>query len=433
MTSEQTIEAPEVRRRSLVAQTGRSFGYIVGTFFVSLFGFIVTLPIFVLGLATFWTVIGLFVLVGALMVAGGFARFHRILLAGAGVHLVSPTYPRGGKGFRARIRRLGHGQSWRDLLHVLITFVISLITFPLAVAWIAGMLGGLTYWFWSRWLPEDPQGLAWLLGYPGLMAENIVNLLVGVFFLITAPFVMYGLMRLHAGIARGLLVDENTALRQQVSELATSREAAGEAELHTLRRLERDLHDGPQQRLVRLGMDITAAQRRVDSDPTEAKSMLSQALKQSQDALAEIRGLSRGIAPPILAEQGLRAAITALVARGHARTTVDIPDIELSDAAQNAAYFVIAESLVNMEKHSGAEHCDVEVRKLGSRAVISITDDGIGGASVAKGHGLAGLTDRLSGVDGTLTVSSPTGGPTQIIATIPIAPGAKAIPVNEQR
>ena len=191
------------------------------------------------------------------------------------------------------------------------------------------------------------------------------------------------------------------------------------AEAQTLRRLERDLHDGPQQRLVRLGMDISAAQRRMDDDPTQARALLDEAWQQSQDALAEIRTLSRGIAPPILAEQGLPAAITALAARGTVPTSVDVEPVELSDAAQNAAYFVVAEALANMEKHSRATSASVEVRGLGALAVVNVTDNGVGGASLAKGHGLAGLADRLRGVDGTLTVSSPAGGPTQLTATLP--------------
>ena len=122
--------------------------------------------------------------------------------------------------------------------------------------------------------------------------------------LITAPIVMRGLVHLHGAVAHALLVDETPALRQRVSALTESRTAAGEAEAQTLRRLERDLHDGPQQRLVRLGMDISAAQRRMGDDPTQARALLDEAFQQSQDALAEIRTLSRGIAPPILAEQG---------------------------------------------------------------------------------------------------------------------------------
>ena len=137
-----------------------------------------------------------------------------------------------------------------------------------------------------------------------------------------------------------------------MSELTESRTAAGVAEAQTLRRLERDLHDGPQQRLVRLGMDISAAQRRLADDPERARICWTRRWQQSQDALAEIRTLSRGIAPPILAEQGLAAAITALAARGSVPTSVDVEPLPLSDAAQNAAYFVVAEALANLEKHS---------------------------------------------------------------------------------
>jgi signal transduction histidine kinase len=297
------------------------------------------------------------------------------------------------------------------------------ITFSLALTWVLGGLGGVTYWFWSQWLPQPSEGgLAALLGYPSRFADIALDTVLGSLLLITAPFMLRGLVRLHGAVAYALLVDETPTLRQQVTELTQSRTAAGEAEVHTLRRLERDLHDGPQQRLVRLGMDLSAAQRRLDDDPMQARALLDEALKQSQDALAEIRTLSRGIAPPILAEEGLEAAITALAARCTVPISVDVDDVQLSDAAQNAGYFVVAEALANMEKHSQAHSASVEVRRVGALAVINITDDGVGGASSAKGHGLSGLTDRLAGVDGTLTVSSPEGGPTQLTATIPLHP-----------
>ncbi|MET0694365.1 MAG: sensor domain-containing protein [Propionibacteriaceae bacterium] len=405
---------------NIIRRTGRDFGYIVGTFFISLFGFIVCLPIFVVGVALSWAVVGLFILTGALIVAGGFARFHRSLLAQTGYELTRPIYPASSKGVRGRLRRLAHAQSWRDLLHVLITFVLSLVTFPLAVAWMAVGPGGLTYWFWSRYLPGAPQGLAHLLGFPGQLVDVVTNSAIGAVFLVTAPFVVHGLVALHAGIAHGVLVDQKSELRQQVSDLTSSRAAAGDAELHTLRKLERDLHDGPQQRLVRLGMDISSAQRRMATDPERASDMLDEAFRQSQEALAEIRTLSRGIAPPILTEQGLRAAITALASRGTVPTTVDVPLVQLSEASQNAAYFVIAESLANMEKHSAATSCSVEARVVGAVVALTVSDNGVGGAAVAKGHGLAGLVDRLAGVDGTLTVSSPVGGPTLVTATVPI-------------
>ena len=168
-------------------------------------------------------------------------------------------------------------------------------------------------------------------------------------------------------------------------------------------------------------MDISAAQRRLDGDPEQARALLDEAFVQSQEALSEIRTLSRGIAPPILAEQGLRAAVTALAARGSRPTSVDVDDVPLTDAAQNAAYFVVAEALANLEKHSRADTAAVDIHAMGALAVINVSDDGVGGASMAKGQGLAGLADRLAGVDGTLTVSSPAGGPTQLTATVPLA------------
>ena len=407
---------------SMIKTTGRNLAVIIGMFALSLATFVVCTTLFSLGLGLLVVVVGLFILVGCLVVAGWSSRMTMALLSYAGIVLPPTRYPGPGPGLRGKLRRLTYVQSWRDLLHVLVNFILSTVTFSLAVAWTAGGLGGVTYWFWSQWLPQPPdQGLAALLGYPGRFAEITLNTVLGALLLITAPFVLRGLVRLHGAVAYALLVDETPALREQVTELAHSRTAAGEAEVQTLRRLERDLHDGPQQRLVRLGMDLSAAQRRLDEDPRQARALLDEALQQSQYALAEIRTLSRGIAPPILAEQGLAAAITALAARGSIPTSVEVEDVQLSDAAQNAAYFVVAEALANMEKHSQARSASIEVRRVGALAVINITDEGIGGASPAKGHGLSGLVDRLAGVDGTLTVSSPPGGPTVLTATIPQA------------
>jgi signal transduction histidine kinase len=406
---------------SMIKGAGRNLAAIIGMFAVSLAAFVACTTLFSLGVGLIVLVVGLFILVACLIVAGWSSRMTMALLDYAGITLPRTRYPATGPGLGGRLRRLANAQSWRDLLHVLINFILSTITFSLALTWVFGGLGGVTYWFWSRWLPQDNQGLPELLGYPGRFAELTFNSVLGALLLITTPLVLRGLVRLHGAVAYALLVDETSALRQQVSELTQSRTAAGEAEVHTLRRLERDLHDGPQQRLVRLGMDLSAAQRRLADDPVQARALLNEALQQSQDALAEIRTLSRGIAPPILAEQGLPAAITALAARGTIPTSVEVDDVQLSEAAQNAAYFVVAEALANVEKHSRARQASVEVRGVGALAVINITDDGIGAASLAKGHGLSGLADRLAGVDGTLTLSSPTGGPTQLTATIPQA------------
>jgi signal transduction histidine kinase len=407
---------------SMIKGTGRNFAAIMGMFALAVTAFVACTALFSVGLGLLVLVVGLFILVGCLIVAGWSSRMTMALLDYAGITLPRTRYPTAGPGFRGKLRRLAYAQSWRDLLHVLVNFILSIITFSLALTWVFGGLGGVTYWFWSQWLPQPNEGLPALLGYPGRFAEITFNSVLGAMLLLSTPLMLRGLIKLHGAVGYALLVDETPALRQQVSELTQSRTAAGEAEVHTLRRLERDLHDGPQQRLVRLGMDLSAAQRRLDDDPVRARALLDEAMRQSQDALAEIRTLSRGIAPPILAEQGLPAAITALAARGTIPTSVQVDDVQLSDAAQNAAYFVVAEALANMAKHSQARSASVEVLGVGALAVINITDDGVGGASLAKGHGLSGLADRLAGVDGTLTLSSPVGGPTLLTATIPQRP-----------
>ena len=405
---------------TMIRGLGRNLATLIGLFFVSLIGFIVCVTLFSVGAGLAVVVVGLFVLVGCLSAAGAMARATKGLLRYAGVDLPETVYAPLGSGFGA-LRRLRDPQSWRDLLHVVITFIISTFSFSVAISWIAGGLGGLTYGFWSRYLPGDNTGLAALLGFRGQVPEMALNAALAVIMIITAPVVLHGLVQLHAVVARTLLVDERSALRARVSELTQSRSAAGEAETLTLRRLERDLHDGPQQRLVRLGMDISSAQRRLDSEPERARELLQAAYVQSQDALAEIRQLSRGIAPPILTEQGLLAAVTALAARNTVPTTVDVAEVSLGEAGRTAAYFVIAEALANMEKHSAASHCAVEISAVGGLAVIVVADNGVGAAAVSRGQGLAGLADRLAGVDGSLTVNSPVGGPTSVTATIPLA------------
>ncbi len=410
------------RTSVMVRKAGRNLAVICGLFFVSLAAFIVGVTLFSLGVSLVVVVVGLFILVGCLVAAGATARATKGLLAYAGVELPATAYPSAGGSWRM-LGRLRDPQSWRDLIYTVVGFVLSTFTFSVAVSWVFGGLGGLTYWFWSRYLPDDNQGLPYLLGFPGRFADVFFNTVLGLILVMSAPAVLQGLVRLHEVVARALLVDESSALRARVSQLTTSRSAAGEAETQTLRRLERDLHDGPQQRLVRLGMDISSAQRRMGTDPEQARRLLDEAYQQTQEALSEIRQLSRGIAPPILAEQGLAAAITALAARNTVPTSVDVGDVRLSDVAQNAAYFVVAEALANMEKHSGATRCSVEIHPLGGVVVVVVTDNGVGGASLSRGHGLAGLADRLAGVDGTLTVTSPAGGPTQITATIPAALG----------
>jgi signal transduction histidine kinase len=226
-----------------------------------------------------------------------------------------------------------------------------------------------------------------------------------------------------SGLSRFMLTTDRVAvLHEQVSDLAESRDAAVSAEASALRRLERDIHDGPQQRLVRLAMDLSTAQRRMEKDPATASPLIAEAIAQTRETLDELRALSRGIAPPILADRGLRAALAAVAGRSTVSVDLEVamPDgSRLPAAVENAAYFVVAEALTNVAKHSQATHCKVDVSRTTDSIRVIITDNGVGGAHPAKGHGLSGLVDRVRAIGGKLEVESPVGGPTILAAEIP--------------
>jgi signal transduction histidine kinase len=186
------------------------------------------------------------------------------------------------------------------------------------------------------------------------------------------------------------------------------------------RRLERDLHDGAQQRLVALSLQLGLARRKLEDDPVIGGRLLDAARGELDRALEELRELARGIHPAILTDRGLGAALEALAQR--APLPVDLhamPEDRLPAAVEAAAYFVVAESLTNVAKYSGAEHATVRVGRHDGFAVVEVSDDGVGGADPAAGTGLRGLADRLAALDGRLEVHSPPGGGTLIRANIP--------------
>jgi signal transduction histidine kinase len=212
--------------------------------------------------------------------------------------------------------------------------------------------------------------------------------------------------------------------------------AAISAEGHSLRRLERDIHDGPQQRLVRLQMDLAAADRQLDADPERARGLIAEAMEQSREALEELRALSRGFAPPILLDRGLIAALESAAVRSTVPTRVvsELPDgTELPQEIERNAYFIASEALVNAAKHASAT--DIEVRVATRRVAdgdhtwldVIVTDDGTGGAESVPGHGLAGLEERLRGLGGTLEVQSPVGGPTIVSAHLPVTTSVSTV------
>jgi signal transduction histidine kinase len=188
------------------------------------------------------------------------------------------------------------------------------------------------------------------------------------------------------------------------------------------RQIERDLHDGAQQRLLSLGMDLGMALEKFETDPDAARALVGDAHQELQRAVSELRNLARGIHPAVLTDRGLDAALSALAARSPVPVRLEIDIRERPPASIEAtAYFIVAEALTNAARHANASAVDVRVRLFGDALRIEVADDGVGGAEERPGGGLAGLADRASSVEGVLRVTSPAGGPTVVAAELPCA------------
>jgi signal transduction histidine kinase len=309
---------------------------------------------------------------------------------------------------------------WRDVVYVGVALPLTILEFSVTI-----VLWGLSVSLLSLPLWYATSSLA-----PGAGGTSTLSLAValagGVAGLVVAPVaasVSQGLMTLHRAVVAGLLCDsERGQLERRVETLEGSRKAVIDVEASELRRIERDLHDGAQQRLVMLTIDLSLAAERIESDPVSARALVVEAQDQARLALAELRDLVRGIAPAILLDRGLVAALSAIAGRCPVPTVVEstLPAGErLPDATERAAYFVVAEALANVAKHASAGRCEIRCRREAERLVVEVWDDGAGGARVLPGGGLAGLAGRVEALDGSLTVQSPPGGPTLVRAEMP--------------
>jgi signal transduction histidine kinase len=401
-------------------------GYSLSAFPIALAAMIVVAVDLALGVGLAIFIGGILLLTVGVMVARGFARFERLRLRRMlGRPAPTPSYvcAEPGAGFwRRQLTPLKDPQSWLDCVWSLVGLVTGTVAFAVTLVWWAGAAGGLTYWFWQLWVPRSSgdRGLAELLGVgEGRTAESVLNLAIGAALLVTLPWVVRFVTTVHASLAWALL-SSRAELQGEVARVEGGREAARMAEAESLRRLERDIHDGPQQRLVRLTMDLGRAKKQVADDPERAAETLDAALAQARETVAELRSLSRGIAPPLLVDRGLAAALGEMLTQSSVPVTsrIEVPE-QLPPHVETAVYFVVAEALTNVAKHSGAAHAAVSVVSDGSGVEVRVEDDGVGGAHPAKGLGLAGLRQRLAAVDGTLDITSPEGAGTTLVARIP--------------
>jgi signal transduction histidine kinase len=310
---------------------------------------------------------------------------------------------------------------WRDLAYLLLLL-------PIGAAEFAGVIAGFVFLLATITLP------AWLfVGFPDgaplwqevridTFPEALTVAVVGLPVSALAGYLLIaGLSQAHISLGRALLGPSRRArLTERVEELTESRSRVLAVALAERRRIERDLHDGAQQRLISLAMDLGMARQKIKSDPEAARALVEEAHEEAKRASADIRDLVRGIHPAVLSDRGLDAAISALADRCPVPVEVDVAlDERPPETVETTAYFVVAEALANVAKHSGASEAQVSVwRAPEDMLVVEIVDDGKGGADPEAGTGLAGLADRLAALDGCLFVESPAGGPTRVGAEL---------------
>ncbi|MEV6488911.1 sensor histidine kinase [Actinoplanes sp. NPDC051633] len=350
------------------------------------------------------------------------ADFERRRAGAAGVPIARPYAPRPDQVWRRYFWILKDPATWRDFAWLLPGAVVGVALGAVALAVPLYGLEGITLiplWIWlgGGWYG---YGAIWpieSLG-DGLLAlpQGAVFLAFG---LVAAPWLRW----VDAVFARLFLAPTRAAeLRLRVAELTETRADTVDAQAAELRRIERDLHDGAQARLVSLGMMIGLAEELVERDPAAARKLLAEARESSGTALVELRHLVRGIHPPVLAERGLDGAVRALAMSLPVPTAVDggVPG-RLETPVESAAYFAVAEALTNVAKHSGAHSAWVSLRHEDHRLFMTVGDDGRGGADPGDGTGLRGIERRLAAFDGTMTLSSPPGGPTVVTMELPCA------------
>lgn len=310
--------------------------------------------------------------------------------------------------------------TWRDFLWLPVDmtagFVTALLAFSLALYPLEGFAIAAGLW---RVLPEG-----YWYGFVRVTDQTsaFYAAALGVALLAAASWLTPRLLHAHFRLTGAVLGSGRGELAERVRVLTETRRDAVDTSAAELRRIERDLHDGAQARLVAMGMDLGTVETLLEKDPAKARHLLAQARASSAEALTELRELVRGIHPPVLAERGLGDAVRALALRLPiaSEVNVDLPG-RAEAPVEAAAYFAVSEVLTNAVKHSGADRLWIDLHRADGRLRVTVTDNGSGGAVIGSGSGLAGVERRLGTFDGVLAVSSPAGGPTMVTMEIPCA------------
>ncbi|WP_434594175.1 sensor histidine kinase [Streptomyces sp. A5-4] len=399
---------------------------------IALIGSITLFVLSVVSIALIVVGVGVFTTPAVLTMVRSHANQRRLLAAqwtGTRIQVPYRPFPADLRsGITGQVERcalmLKDPATWRDLRWMLTDMTAGAVTAVVAPALIGHgafgilLLAGL--WkpltddgerFWYAFVPVDSTGTA------------LIAAVVGASWMVLSVFVGKSLLQLHFRVAKASLAPAGKAqLARRIDRLTETRHDAVDASASELRRIERDLHDGAQARLVAMGMNLSTIEALIEKDPEQARRLIATARESSADALTELRDLVRGIHPPVLAERGLGDAVRALALRMPIETdvNVDLPG-RAQAPVESAAYFAVSEVLTNAVKHSGADRLWVDIHHTDGMLRVSVTDNGKGGAAVGAGSGLTGVEHRLGTFDGVLALSSPVGGPTMATLEIPCA------------
>jgi signal transduction histidine kinase len=328
--------------------------------------------------------------------------------------------PAQGKWWQRLLALVTDLQGWREIAYLAALLPVSLVGCAVVVAVWTGAAVLLLLPLFNPMLISGSHVF-------GMVVDSVPETLLlgaaGVGVGLAAPWVAQAVADVESRLAAGLLgPSERAALSNRVDELRARREQLVEVVEAERRRIERDLHDGAQQRLVALAMNLGMAKEKFAKDPEAARVLVEEAHAEAKQAMVELRNLARGIHPAVLSDRGLDAALSSLAGRAPVpvAVTVTVPDRPPA-AIETTAYFVVAEALTNIAKHAGATRAAVNVARQNGHLKVEVTDDGIGGADATRGTGLAGLVDRVTAVDGTVRLSSPVGGPTILTVELPCA------------
>jgi signal transduction histidine kinase len=342
------------------------------------------------------------------------ARFRSCL----GVEIAPPPKPEGASRKEQLMRWLRAGSSWRQAgYHVLAGPLIGVAGLGALALW-AVSVAAATVLVWRLWAP--PQ--TWFPLTESTVQQGFLTV-IGVIGLYLAARLSRAVVRLDTWTAIVCLGPSRAEqLARRVEEVTESRAGVVNAADAERRRIERDLHDGAQQRLVSMAVNLGLAKVTLPDLPEDARKVIDEAHREAKEAIEELSNLVRGLHPAVLDDRGLDAALSGIAERAPlpVRVKVDLPQ-RLAPAVEAVAYFVVSEALANVVKHAQAAEVEVSVERIGDVILILVSDDGVGGADAAAGSGLSGLAKRVASIDGTLSVSSPVGGPTLVSVELPCA------------